>query len=46
MLYRILNRMIRRGQVEGMAEKLDVFLAADRITVEQYTELKTLMQAE
>ena len=30
MLYRICKRMIQRGQTAGLAEKLDIFFAADR----------------
>ena len=29
MLYRICKRMIDRGQTAGLAEKLDIFFAAD-----------------
>lgn len=43
MLYRTLKRMIQRGQTDGMQEKLDIFLAADRITAQEYTELNGLM---
>ena len=43
MLYRTLKRMIERGQVEGMVEKLDIFYAADKITQEQYNELVALL---
>ena len=43
MLYRTLKRMIERGNTDGMAEKLDVFYAADKITREQYTELVALL---
>lgn len=43
MLYRVLKRMIERGQTEGMAEKLDVFYAAGKITEEQYTELTEML---
>ena len=39
MLYRTLKRMIERGQVSGMVEKLDIFFAADKLTEAQYTEL-------
>ena len=39
MLYRTLKRMIERGQTDGMAEKLDIFYAADKLTEAQYTEL-------
>lgn len=45
MLYRTLKRMIERGNTEGMAEKLDVFYAADKITKEQYTELTVMLDA-
>lgn len=43
MLYRTLKRMIERGQTEGMAEKLDIFYAADKLTEAQYTELTALI---
>lgn len=43
MLYRTIKRMILRGQVEGMPEKLDIFYAADRITKEEYLELTGLL---
>ena len=46
MLYRTLKRMIERGQTDGMAAKLDIFLAADRITIDQYTELVAMLPAE
>lgn len=45
MLYRILKRMIEQGNVEGMAQKLDIFFAADKITNEEYNELSELMVA-
>lgn len=43
MLYRTLKRMIERRQGSGMAEKLDIFFAADKLTYEQYTELTALL---
>ena len=43
MLYRTLKRMIERGNTDGMAEKLDIFLAADKITVEEYEELAAML---
>lgn len=45
-LYRTLKRMIERGQTEGMAEKLDIFYAADKITEEQYVELTNMLPKE
>lgn len=46
MLYRTLERMISRGQTAGMAEKLDVFYAADRLTEQEYLALRALLAEE
>ena len=43
MLYRTLKRMIERGQTTGMAEKLDIFFAADKLTQEEYAELTGML---
>ena len=43
MLYRTLKRMIQRGSTAGMQEKLDIFLAADRITAQEYDDLSALL---
>ena len=43
MLYRTLKRMIERGNTVGMAEKLDIFFAADKLTLEEYNELLGLL---
>jgi len=43
MLFRTLKRMVERGQVEGIEEKLDIFFAADKITILEYTELTELL---
>ena len=43
MLYRILKRMITRGNVEGMQEKLDIFYAANKISREEYLELLNML---
>lgn len=45
MLYRTLKRMIERGQAEGMAEKLDIFFAADKISEAEYMELTAMLEA-
>ena len=44
MLFKVLKRMIERGQTEEMAEKLDIFFAANKITEEQYTELTGMLK--
>jgi hypothetical protein len=46
MLYRTLKRVIERGQIDGMEEKLDIFLAASKITAEQYTELVSMLPSK
>ena len=49
MTYKLMKRVIENGlkkgnlDVESTTQKLDVFLMADRITVEEYQELVELM---
>jgi hypothetical protein len=44
-LYNTLKRLIERGRTDGMAEKLDVFYAVDKLTIGQYEELTALLEA-
>ena len=44
MRYRVCKRMIERGQTAGMAEKLDVFYAAGKLTDAQYAELSGMLE--
>ena len=46
MLYRTLKRMIERGQTAGMAEKLDIFFAADKLSEAEYMELTAMLSTE
>ena len=41
MTYKLMKRIIQKGgyDVEATLQKLDVFLMADRITIEEYQEL-------
>ena len=39
MLYRTLKRLIELGNVEGLNEKIDIFLAVGKITTEEYNKL-------
>jgi len=39
MLYRILSRMIARGNTAGLSDKLDIFFAVSRLTETEYREL-------
>lgn len=45
MAYNLMKRIIERGGYDRTAtmDKLDAFLAADRLTTEQYQELVALM---
>ena len=43
MLYRTLKRLIEKGQTEGLAEKIDIFFAADKLTEAEYNELAELL---
>lgn len=44
MLYRILKRMIERGQTDGIEAKLDVFYAANKLTEAEYNQLISMLQ--
>lgn len=46
MLYRTLKRMIERGNINDLSEKIDIFYAADKLTKEEYTELSELLKNE
>lgn len=46
MLYRTLKRMIERGNTEGLAEKIDIFFAAGKLSEAEYTELVSLLPVE
>ena len=46
MAYNLMKRIIERGDYDKKAtmDKLDAFLAADRITAEQYKELSGMVK--
>lgn len=52
MAYNLMKRIIERDKKAGtldraaIMDKLDAFLAADRLTTEQYQELVALMDAD
>lgn len=46
MLYRTLKRMIERGNIEGMTEKLDIFYASNKITNAEYNELTEMLHTK
>lgn len=42
-LYKVLKRMIEKGQTDGIEEKIDVFYAAGKLTDEEYTTLLAML---
>ena len=42
-LYSTCKRVIERGQTRGLAKKLDIFYAANKLTDEQYAELTEML---
>ena len=45
MLYRVLMRLIEKGQTDGLGEKIDVFFAVGKLTEAEYGELTALLAA-
>lgn len=43
MTYQLCKKLIESGKTFGLKNKLDVFLLANRITEEEYTELVELL---
>jgi len=43
MLYLVLLKMIKKGSADGLAEKIDIFFAAGKITEKQYAELSSML---
>lgn len=46
MLYRVLMRMIERGNTEGLEEKLDIFFAAGKLSEEEYMSLTAALKGK
>ena len=45
-VYNLCKLLIDRGRTEGLQEKMDVFLAADRLTPAEYSVLSEMLAAE
>lgn len=43
MLFRVIKRMIEKGQTEGLKEKIDIFFVADKLTLDEYNELTSML---
>lgn len=48
MIYKLCKQVIesRNYEYQSMLNKLDVYLLGNRITIEQYNELKAMMDAQ
>lgn len=44
-VFNLVKLLITKGRTDGLVEKMDVYLAADRLTTEEYQELTELMNA-
>ena len=45
-VFNLCKKLIQKGKTDGLIEKMDAFLAADRLTVEEYNELLTMLGSE
>ena len=45
MLFRTLKALITKSRTEGLAEKIDIFFAAGKLTESEYTELSNMINA-
>lgn len=44
-VFNLCKLLIQKGRTDGLQEKMDVYLAADRLTAEEYRDLTTLLNA-
>ena len=42
-VFNLCKALIQRGRTDGLLEKMDAYLAADRLTVEEYNELLEML---
>lgn len=43
MLFRTLKALITKGKTDGLAEKIDIFFAAGKLTESEYSELTGML---
>ena len=46
MLFRTLKRMIEKNQTDGLADKIDIFFAAGKLTESEYNTLPEMLKQE
>lgn len=42
-VFNLCKTLIQRGRTDGLLDKMDAFLAADRLTVGEYNELLAML---
>lgn len=45
-VFNLCKLLIQKGCTNGLQEKMDVYLAADRLTTEEYQELVAMLAAK
>ena len=45
-VFNLCKLLIEKGRTDGLQDKMDVYLAVDRLTTEEYTELTAMLMAE
>lgn len=43
-VFNLCKLLIQKGRMDGLQEKMDVYLAADRLTTEEYSELAAMLK--
>ena len=43
-VFNLCKALIQRGKTDGLIDKMDAYLAADRLTVEEYNELLSMLE--
>ena len=45
-VFNLCKKLIQKGKTDGLIDKMDAYLAADRLTVEEYNELLNMIGGE
>lgn len=45
-VFNLCKLLIQKGRTNDLQDKMDVYLAADRLTTEEYNELTAMLTAE
>lgn len=45
-VFNLCKLLIQKGRTDGLQDKMDVYLAVDRLTTEEYNELTAMLTTE